>query len=248
MNQTTFFLADTAVHRLSRAEAPSEEAIVHFHGFPGRPPRGQEALFAHYPKKSIDLREALHRASGADVYFPNYEGLGDSRGRFTFLGSVTRSIAVARELAGRHKTLHVVGHSWGGLVAYNAHLALDASAGKLVMLAPLLDLESDGWVRKFVATYQKSYPEILGSDAASHEAFSADLGSVLRAHNPASLPAPGPGLRALVYHGTRDTYVALEPARRLAERIGARFALVDDDHGFMGDRAGMLAAVASFLR
>jgi len=247
MTDASFWFGDTTVSRVG-AERPSPEAVVVFHGFPGEPPRGEEHKYAALPKRWIDLREAIFARLGMDGYSPRYEGLGGSRAPFSFTRSVTRSLDLARELAGRHRKVHVIGHSWGGLVAYNVHRELP-QAGKLVLLSALVDLVSDAWIREFLPPYIRNYPQILGEDPAALERAAADMGEVLRRFNPATRAARGrPDARkTLVLHGTRDTYVDIGAARRLKERLDAHYIELDTDHSYTDSRATVVDAAVAFL-
>lgn len=250
MIDSSFYFGDVHVERLANSETLTEAAVILFHGFPGEPPRGKEHLYSHLPKRSIDVREAILAATGSDVYFPRYEGLGDSRGRFGFVRSVVRSAELAQELARRHKTIHLVGHSWGGLVAFSAYRTLGAAAGKLVLSAALVDLEGEARIRALFEPLLKEYPYIMGDDAGARERAVADLLAVHRDYNPATLAAPGrpDGAKILILHGTRDETVSLEPARRLHEKLGSRWAVLDDDHSYARDRAAMRRTIAGFLK
>src|SRR5580704_17228521 len=93
--ESQFWFGDTLVRRLGRADGPSPRALVVFHGFPGQPTPGQASKYAGLPKFRVELAKAVAARLGWDAYLPGYDGLGDSRGTFSFERAVERSVDFA---------------------------------------------------------------------------------------------------------------------------------------------------------
>lgn len=246
--ETRFWFGDTRVARLSFTEERSAEAVVIFHGFPGQPPKGQEHLYADKPRVRFEAAKALV-AAGLDVYLPGYDGLGECRGTFGFEKSVRRSAELAAELAGRgYARLHVAGHSWGGFVACEAHRALGARAGKLALLAGLLDLPDSESVRAFLPDYLEKYPDVLGDDAGAAERAAGDLDRTRLAFNPLTFARPMAEDDLLIAHGRPDAYVDVELSRRFHRVAGGRLIESEADHLFSGEEmAPVVELLVSFF-
>jgi pimeloyl-ACP methyl ester carboxylesterase len=243
--ETASWHGDTQVVRYGRKTSPSARALAFFHGFPGYPPRGQEAKYAGVPRLRYVAARAVVERLGWDVYLPGYDGLGESRGAFGFAAAVGRSVALAGELAARHDALALAGHSWGGLVAFNVHRALGTPGRKLALFAGLLDLESEAYVRAFFPPFFKEYPEIFGGE---RERYLEDLEGVRRRANPVTLAAPLPEGALLIAHGRPDADVSVEASRRFHARAGGRYLESDADHGFSGaDMAKTVDALVDHL-
>jgi esterase/lipase len=223
---------------------------VIFHGFPGQPPPGEEAKYLGKPKLRVELARAVAANLGWDAYLPGYEGLGDSRGKFSFESSIARSIEISRAAAERgHERLHVAGHSWGAFVAANVRDALGATGGKLVLLAGLLDLPDAAAVRSFLPYYVDHYPNILGTDPGALARAVSDLDTARRRFNPMSRPADVrmPSNDMLVVYSRRDSYVDPAASRRFHERYGGSLLELDDDHIFSSDMPRAVDEVVRFL-
>ena len=234
--ETHSWFGDTSVVRLSRSETVTREALVVFHGFPGQPPKGEENNYANAPKMRVELAKVYALSTGFDAYLPSYEGLGRSRGKFCFKNSVAVSCELVKDIVARgYERVHVAGHSWGAFVAFNAHRALKLSAGKMILLAGLLDLDGEKSVRDFLPDYVKKYPEILGSDPQAFERAVADLELTRREFNPLTYAGKMSDTGALIVHGRPDSYVDVEIARRFHRKAGGRYIELEADHIFSDD-------------
>lgn len=247
MRESASWFGDVRVSRMARAETTAPQALVMFHGFPGQPPIAEAYKYAGRPKLRIEIAKALLQRREIDAYLPGYEGLGESRGRFSFMRSVERSAALVEDLARTHERVHVLGHSWGAFVACQARRALGERGGRLVLLCGLLDLPDEASVRSFLPPYLKNYPEILGDDAGAFERAVADLDECRRVYNPMSAPLALAPDSLLVVRPRVDAYVDAEASSRYGASAGGRVVVVDDDHVFSGDMPGVAALAADFL-
>ena len=248
--ETAAWFGDTLVTRRAGSEQLSHHAFIVYRGFPGEPPPAEAQKYAKLPKNTT-IAEALHNATGADVYVPQYEGLGASRGKFSFSNSVERSLAFAQDLASRgHERIHIAGYSWGGLVGFNAHRALGARRGLLILISALSDLGDDARIRAFLPYYIANYPNIFGASPGALEAAAADLGRVRDRYNPLSLAqqAPLSGQGLLLVHGSLDEEVSPELSRRFKAFAPGRLAEWADDHSYSRSWPRMLAEICAFAQ
>ncbi len=110
------------------------EAVLLLHGFTGHP--GELALQA----------EAL-AAAGYAVSVPRLPGHGTNRADFLATGEadwLRRARDAALELRADYGTVHLLGHSMGGLLAAFVASALEPQAPRLVLLAPAFLLSKAG--------------------------------------------------------------------------------------------------------
>lgn len=251
--ETKFWAGNSRVIKLALGLEPTKEAFIVYHGFPGEPPPAEAHLekYRNLPRKCIDVARALSSVTRCDVFLPHYEGLGESVGKFTFGGSVRGSIGFAEELCRQsYEKIHLVGNSWGGLVAYNAYRRLDDKRGRLILISPLLDLPSDDWVRSLLPYYVRSYPNVLGAFPEAFDRAVLDLCEVRRRYNPADIARHDRplGRQALIVHGTKDEAVPVEASRRFTEAFGCRLVELEADHAYSADRAPMIEAVLAFAQ
>lgn len=130
--QLTSFQAYTARFRLRTT--PSREACLVLHGFPG-------TVWDARTEKLCDVAAHVTQTLGHDSYVHHYAGLGRSPGQFSFTASITDTATLGQQLLHEHRYahLHVIGHSWGGVVALNLMERLGSRAGHLVLLSPFSD-------------------------------------------------------------------------------------------------------------
>ncbi len=106
-----------------------DELVIFFHGFPGR------------TTKNEDVFNFVNEKLGYSTHLFHYKGLGRSKGHFSFLSSIEFSISLAKKLSNDFKKIHIIGHSWGGLVGVNAFCNVDEQKrGALILLNPLVKI------------------------------------------------------------------------------------------------------------
>lgn len=248
--ETASWFGDSHVLSWTESGRRSRDAVVVFRGFPGSPPPGQEGKYAHLAQRRA-LAEALHADTGRDVHMPHYAGLGKSRGRFTFVSSVEMGAAFAADVAARgYERVHLVGYSWGGLVAVNAARALGARLGRVALVSAVTGLGDDAGVRTFLEPLVRDYPNIFGDFDRAIAGAVADLSEVRDRFNPIALvqEKKTPALDALMVHARGDEDVKVETARRFKDAISARYVELDDDHILTKNWERMLDAVSEFIR
>lgn len=231
--------------RLAKGPQRAPEAVILFPGFPGyAPPAG--ALRAP-PKLRVAIARELLSAMDVDAYLPGYPGL-EAGGRFTFQAALNAGTEHARALARLgYLRVHVIGHSWGAFVAFNAHRDLGAQAGRLALLSGLLDFPDERSVRAFLPYYFRHFPDVLGEGASALERAAADLDGARRACNPMTLASPMLQDRLLILQGRRDKEIDPEMSRRFHARAGGRLVELDADHGYSGRLAEASGNVFRFM-
>lgn len=234
--------------RFARSTVPSREAAVVFHGFPAQPPWDPAR------EKNSDIAERIAQDAGHDAFVMHYAGLGQSDGKFSFPKSVTDSIALVQHLqrAYGYSKVHIVGHSWGGLVALNVYQALPEDVrGNMVLLSPFVFFPEDALLRQALAA--------IGGQTTIHYAAGdtiddavRDLRSVESLHNPLHVVAQLPvlGARTLILQADQDDEVPAEHTRRLIAHFPQppQYYEVSTDHKFSIDRDRWIDAIIAFLK
>ena len=128
------------------------EAYLFLHGFP-----------ANLGTKNQDIAESLTFATGINSFVLHYQGLGNSGGKFSFTESVKESIQAAHDLISKYeiKYLHIVGHSWGGLVGINVFKSIQSQRGKLILLAPFTVFPTDDSINNWLDSVEVEFPNLF---------------------------------------------------------------------------------------
>jgi len=148
------------------SEIKSAEVYFFLHGVPS---------IAH---KNEDIARAVIIHTKSDSVVSIYKGLGEAKkiGRFDFINSVKDSLEFAKKLAQDYKTVHLIGHSWGGCIALN--IFRDAlkpqKRGQIILLAPFTDIPKDGSIESWLIPMSKDgrIPLKVGSEIAQEKIFS----------------------------------------------------------------------------
>lgn len=127
----------------------AREAILLIHGFTGN------------PSEMRPVGEAL-AAAGYAVHAPRLPGHGTNRADFYATDAadwLRRAYDARMELAARYETVHVLGHSMGGVIATAVASAFPTT--KLILLAPAFKLGIPGvyltpWLAPFIKTLRKN--------------------------------------------------------------------------------------------
>ncbi|PJC65212.1 MAG: hypothetical protein CO021_00305 [Deltaproteobacteria bacterium CG_4_9_14_0_2_um_filter_42_21] len=224
---------------------PRETAVLVFHGFPAQPPWSEAA------EKNRDLAEKLAREGGCDSYLMHYAGLGKSDGTFSFLASVRDSIELAQLLQPRYTKFHLVGHSWGGLVALNVYASLPPNLrGRVALLSPFTIFPDDVLLRQALEMIQ-SETKISYAAGDNFDDVLQDLRDVERSYNPFAVLQRHPTLGAstLILQAIDDNEVPAQSTQRFVNAFGRKplYGEVDTDHKFSKGRDRFMQAVAAYI-
>lgn len=126
-------------------ENPFRETVAWCEPFEIEPPGATEAFlllhgFSGQPGECRPLAETL-AALGYAVAAPRYPGHGTSRADFQATSAddwLRRAYDAYLDLRGRYGTVHVAGHSMGGLIA--SAVAVSFGAPRAILLAPAFEL------------------------------------------------------------------------------------------------------------
>ncbi len=221
-----------------KSSSPADEAYLFLHGFPAV--RG----------KNEDLAEAIAETVDKDVYLIHYEGLGQSKGDFSFSRSIEASKDFAEYLLqkNRYQKLHLVGHSWGGLVAVNLKYFLREKIGELIFMAPFTNLPNEEKARAILNYTKAEYPNI--ADHLDVEKLVLELSQIRENSHPWKIAKKldmSPN-QILILQGLNDDEVEPRDTRYFAELMpaGSTYIESDDDHGF-SDRLRLKSTVLGWI-
>lgn len=154
MKQVIITNSDSYVLCFQPNSSSNKESYLFLHSFPGT------------QGKNEDIAETVSLKTGCDSYVIHYAGLGCATDKkFDFIKSVEEAIQLARFLTEKYEKIHLVGHSWGGLIAlnlFNSILTLD-QRGQLILLAPFTEFPLDGSVESWLIPMASKKDGILFS-------------------------------------------------------------------------------------
>ena len=241
------FLFQNYVAMFHQATVPTSSAVILSHGFPSQPFEDPKL------EKNWDLAQMVNDNLGVDSFLMHYSGLGKSHGEFSFLESVQDSLKLSREIQARFKydRIHLIGHSWGGLITMNIYAALPvALRGAVVLLSPFTIFPDDEVLEAILREIDEEsdipyrYPTM--------EAVVADFQSVKHEHSPIQLVDTHGfrGDRFMILQAQNDGAVPEENTRRFVSRFSTPpvYEEVQTDHKFLVDRDMWLSMIIKFLR
>ncbi len=131
--------------RISKNSQRSQTAILMLHGFPAEKHNGTPF------EKNSDIADFLANHFEIDVILPHYNGLDHNlHNEFNFVHSIEDTLNLLEELKGSYKSISIIGHSWGGLVAWNCFKSVPEFISKAVLLSPFLSIPNQEELRIFV--------------------------------------------------------------------------------------------------
>ena len=217
---------------VQRIGYPSKEAFLFLHGFPDDP-----------GNKNIDFAKRLCADTGLGALLPHYKGLGQSQGQFSFYDSVADCVCFVKDLIGKNKIqkLHVVGHSWGGLVALAIAKELPGAIASMILLSPLNAFPS---AKDMDALLNEILNDPEGPDFsyATHQQFLDQLLKVKAEFNPRKML--NHLLRALnfkisIFQAAHDTELPTHQAKEFYKLLPQELSFyqeLDTDHSFWDHR------------
>lgn len=199
----------------------------------------------------------LLAARGWDAYSYSQRGQADSAApvgvdRYTLEALAADAIEVAG-IVGGGAPVHLVGHSLGGVVARAAAIEAPAAIASLVLLCS----GPRGWAGRHSDTehlaanggtdaiWNRDNPHTVGLADDELEPFAAFLrmrmhltsddnivagARILQSESDTTQELAATGIRTLVAHGVWDDKWPIEWQREMAERLGARYAVIPDSY------------------
>ena len=242
-----------------------EKGHLFIQKFPGENKKAHDAvLFLHgFPADSGKNEDIAEKIKKKDAFIFHYAGLGNSSGVFSFYSSIQDAIQLSKILLRQYSKLHLVGHSWGGLVCLNiirelVSLKLEPSClGQIALLAPFSkftdDLTFEQEVEKGLRDFIESRKQLRHESANNYsvETLTRDLEFVKKACSPIDFISSIPFRKdqLTIIQGTKDEVVLPADTRQLVSRLPleTNFIEVDDNHWFR-DRASLLELIEQALR
>lgn len=237
-----FLWKDNPKHYVNRFRnvAGSDECVVFFHGFPAD------------SGKNEDIAEYICATSKKDAFVPHFSGLGLSEGLFSFRNSILDSLQFLDQLANTYSKMHIIGHSWGGLVAINL-LFRRNDLGKIILLAPLTRLtDSPEEITGTLTWFIDSRKSLRQNCDYELQALEKDFCSLQKDCSPIhfveSLAQRVSVNQVHVLQGSQDSVVNPADTVSWVEKMRgtATLKLSPDDHWFQ-DRAQLRSFVAQRL-
>jgi len=217
--------AESFVLGYRKKSKSSEGAILLFHGFP-----------ADKGNKNSDIAEALFSKTPYDVFLIHYRGLGDAKGVFSFSHSILESVNSAKALISRYhyEQVHLIGHSWGGLVAMNVFREIVRFRGKLLLLSPFNEFPDRSVLSSIIESVIQEIPFLFGH--ATLDAVLDDLESVKASCSPRTIASElqVPAESITIIQASRDEEVSVASTEAFCKLFpcAPKYFKLDQDHSF----------------
>ncbi len=223
-----------------RPERPSKRTILLLHGFP-----------ANKNLKNLDIAYLLHQKLEANIYIVHYQGLGESPGEFLFTRSIMESIAVIDRITSQdsERSLELIGHSWGGLVAVNALKERASRLRHVILLSPLCYADRQSPLREWLLNEVRvECPGVYGNQTQA--TIARDFEIIIDHHLPTLLaPTLEPSIPITIIQAKNDDTTPPERTGEFAKRLTRppNYLELDDDHSFMQDRRRLADVISKSL-
>jgi esterase/lipase len=217
----------------------SEEAVLLFHGYPS--PEGKNEYIA----------ESIANKFKKDVYLIHYEGLGLSKGFFSFSKSIKDSGDYFKWLSNEgYKKISIVGHSWGGLIALN--LIADQkpiNLNKIILMSPYTFFPKGYELEKLIDFIYEDSKSVFKQSKAE---MTTQVNEILLSFQPRSKvqSIETYANQISILQAISDHEVPLATTKNFVEMFkGARpnFIEIDTDHSFNERRDQFLLTLGKIL-
>lgn len=229
--------------------------LTAFHAAPARRPRGTVLVVPGFTGSKEDFRDflGLLAARGWNAWIYSQRGQGDSAapaGRDAYhLDAFAADTVEVAGMVGGGRPVHLVGHSFGGVVARAAVIASPATFASLTLLCS----GPHGWPGRHADTTEtvaasgsiglwyrdnpgtrgvpdaELPPELAFLRLRAERTSSDNLlagAEILRTQPDLTDELRATGVRTLVAHGERDDKWPIADQRAMADRLGARYAVI----------------------
>lgn len=225
-----YYLENTYIIRLRNDNLSNQKVLCLLHGFPAN------------TQKNYDLAQLLC-LNGYAVYLFHYDGLGFSKGSFSFIQSLEVSRKIYKHIAEKEGNLplSLLGHSWGGYLALHTFMKIK-NRDKLVLLAPYSEFPPEEKLLVFFKEIKKECAIKLS--ALTAEEIVKEIKCLQQEFNNNIFTGISDN-SVFVLQGWQDNQVTAEQTEKLAKKftkpITAHF--YNDDHLFSQNRREMLKIV-----
>ncbi len=214
----SFYISDIA--------KPGPKCFIFLHGFPSIRSR-----------QNLDLAEAVSKTFHANCFIPHYRGLGISPGRFFLQSSLQDARECLKKISLTFSKVHLVGHSWGGMISLNLLKEFPNLVASLTLISPLLDFKiTDDSIVGLVRDVRADYPTLF-TDISEEEQI-ADAEVIHKSHRPIVWSQDILQVPLLVFQAAADHYTPKEQTLQLLQSWGPRSQYLELplDHSFLNDR------------
>lgn len=215
------------------------------HGFPAETPVRPEW------EKNQDIAARIAQSVPVDVYLSHYRGLGKSPGPFSFQGSISDSLDLAKDILKReaYRTLHIIGHSWGALVAMNVVRGVGGLSGRIILLSPFNDIPSDDVLKRVLMEVCADVP--IRFEAGDIQGAVQEIRAVAQDGDPRRIAAEITTVQGQVtiVQAILDEGVPRDSTREFVKyfRIEPEYIEVESDHKFSVNREHLIDLIISRL-
>lgn len=224
----------------------SSEACLLFHGFPAD-------VLDPATEKNQDIAMAVASNTGIDSYVQHYKGLGRSGGDFSFTDSINDSIDFARRITAMYNygKLHLIGHSWGAVVALNVLASLGVEQiGSVVLLSPFSEFPTRDILREVLIAVCQDVDIKFKSGGV--EGALDELGEVIAKHHPRDIVRHLSPFRnrVTIIQATEDVEVPPEVTRDFVNIFTPKPVYIEfqSDHKFIVRRNELYPHVISGVK
>lgn len=220
------------IQRFSSEKGKTLDVCLMLHGFPA-------AVFSEPSfEKNHDIGLYVSRNTKMDVCLPHYEGLGKSRGSFSFIKSIEDAIRIGHKLitVDGYRRIHLLGHSWGGFVAMSVLKALAGNVGKVVLLSPFTEVPDAGSLKCLLESICSNVDITFESGSIDDAVY--ELIQVGQCQSPNAIAQVCTSNDIMIIQAKDDDEVPAQSTRRFVEmfKVRPQYVELDSDHRFMLNR------------
>jgi pimeloyl-ACP methyl ester carboxylesterase len=197
--------------KVFKGQRKPNRVVFYFHGFPG-------PLKVLNPKPH--LAPEVSKQTGIEVVAPEYSGLGDSGGAFSFSGTISEAQEVFDHFVRAYDDCEFsfIGYSWGALPALSVWRSIGAERrGRLVLLAPAIVSPGREKIVAIAQDWLHQFGEILQGYSCAQE-ISDDVEACLINVSPLDVLSESPGQVSIV-HGDLDEVIPISASRFIASQV-----------------------------
>lgn len=227
------------IQRFSSSKGETLDVCLMLHGFPA-------AVFSEpIYEKNHDIGLYIAQNTRMDVCLPHYKGLGKSCGSFSFIKSIADATDIGRELidAYGYNRVHLIGHSWGGLVAMNVLRDLVDNIGKVVLLSPFTEIPDATSLERLLKVI--SVDVHIDFEAGTIEDAVHEFIHVRQCNSPGAVAQLCTKNDIMIIQSKEDDEVPVQSTRRFVEKFKVKphYIEFESDHRFMLNRAQVMQLI-----
>lgn len=201
----------------------ASRVMFYFHGFPGPLPELNPKPY---------LAPQLNSTTGFEIVAPEYSGLGESGGTFTFSGSLSEAEQVFQHYLRQYPQADftILGYSWGALPAICVWRNLaELQRGRLILLAPAIVSPGRTAVESIASSWLAQFRQVL-SHYTEPTQIAVDIEECLALASPLDVLRESARLTTVI-HGSDDDVVPLAVSQAVCAQIPSLKLVVLEGQG-----------------